>query len=152
MSSSGNSAYTLGAKDADGMSTTSATSVEINLQPTVANSSGPYGPGRRPRSSSPRADPALKVPAAHNVRPVSALPAPPSSIVGPSLRNSMGLTAADTEGAKGCGAGDGKTCSARSKPTPVARAEGDAEAAVSASTDGSGAKPDAGGGDRKSVV
>ena len=49
MSSSGNSAYTLGAKDADGMSTTSATSVEIRLQPTAANSNGSYGPERRPR-------------------------------------------------------------------------------------------------------
>ena len=68
------------------MSTTSATSVEINLQPTAANSNGLYGPERRTRSSSPRADPALKVPAAHNVRLVSVRPPParvPPPAVGP---------------------------------------------------------------------
>ena len=139
MSSSGQSAYTLGAQDMDGMSNTSGASVEVNPRPLAANSGGPglYGPERRPRSSSPRADPALKVPAVLHVRPVSALAAPPSPIVGPSLSNNMGPPAESTEGAKGCGDGNGKPSAAVNRFTPAAGADGDAEDAVGEFADSS---------------
>ena len=125
MSSSGNSAYTLGVKDADGMSTTSATSVEINLQPTAANSNGLYGPERRPRSSSPRADPALKVPAAHNVQPVSVRPPSarePPPAVGPIYVDQM--QRATVGQAKGDGREIGRASLARDPKLPAAGVEG----------------------------
>ena len=152
MSSSGQSAYTLGAQDMDGMSNTSGASVEVNPRPLAANSGGPglYGPERRPRSSSPRADPTLKVPAVLNVRPVSALAAPLSSIVGPSLSNNMGPPAESAEGAKGCGDGNSSASTAVNRSTPAAGVVGDAEGAVGEIADSTGAKPATGGGLRGS--
>ena len=107
------------------MSTTSATSVEINLQPAVANSNGSYGPERRPRSSSPRADPALKVPAAHNVRPVSVQPPParvPPPAVGPMYMDPM--QRATVGQAKGDGRGTGRASLASDSKLPAAGVEG----------------------------
>ena len=134
------------------MSHSSGASVEVNLRPAAANPGGPevYGPERRPRSSSPRADPTLKVPAVLNVRPVSGLPSArvPPPAAGPICMDQM--QRATVGQAKGDGRGTGRASLASDPKSPAAGVEGSERGTGRASLARGPELPETGGGPRGS--